>query len=307
VISVPGLAHPNGLAVHSGLGMLFVTSRENDQIFQVRLSDMQVINSAATGAMPWDVAVNERIGWVYVSNSASNDVWIYDAANLNLVAKVGVGPQPGMLAILPDISIAAVVTRGNNGIAVLQGQQLVHILGAGLGAYSLAADRTNHRLFVANRDAQDILVYDRQPFGAWLQTQRLTFSDRRIPFDLAFNSTTGKLYSLYVINLDWAVDVFTPVGTSGIFLRQATIPVGDSGLSRDPLVGGAGLAVNPVSGLVVNVNTADNTLSLIDGGSNQVRNTLDTGNDPFSAAIDPSTGLIYISLRQGAKIQIFQP
>jgi YVTN family beta-propeller protein len=80
------------------------------------------------------------------------------------------------------------------------------------------------------------------------------------------------------------------------------VRIGNSGDSRHPDVGGTGLAVNPVTGNVWNVNTFDNTVSVISGTTNQVIQTLPTGDDPYEIAINPETGTAYVTLRRANRI-----
>jgi YVTN family beta-propeller protein len=90
------------------------------------------------------------------------------------------------------------------------------------------------------------------------------------------------------------------------FWQVATIPVGQSGGGRDPNVGGMGLAVDTATGNVFVANSIDNTVSVIDGDSNQVASTLSTGPDPFQIAVNPITRMVYVVLRMGNRLAFFR-
>jgi YVTN family beta-propeller protein len=248
------------------------------------------------------VVVNERTNRVYVSNTGGGDVWVYDAETLVRKAIISLGNpgtvQPGAMVVLPTMDMVAVIVRGINGVVLIQGTTLLQYAGSGgIGPFGLAADPVNSRLFVTNRDAGNMQVIYRTEFGQWRDDgQHFTFSDRRVPFGVAYNPANSKLYQLYVVNQDWFVDIWA-MGADGRFLATGTVPVGGSGNSRDPTVGGMGLVVNPTTGNVFVANSADNTVSVLDGERDQVVATLSTGPDPTHLAVNRETGMVYATLR----------
>ncbi len=52
-------------------------------------------------------------------------------------------------------------------------------------------------------------------------------------------------------------------------------------------------------------NSASNTVSVIDGWTNQVRTTIPVGVDPYGVAANPVTGLIYVANRAGSTLSLF--
>jgi YVTN family beta-propeller protein len=308
---IPGLAHPNGIAMHQGQNRLFLTSRDNNRLLKINPENNAVVAQADTGAQPWGVAVNEVTNRVYVSNHGGADVWVYDGDSLARVAVIRLGnpgeTRPGQMVVLPAINTVAVAVNGNgSGVAIIEDIRLAHWAGSGgRGIFGIAADPVRNRVIVSNRDGGNMQVLYRTEFGQWKSDgQSFTFSDRRIPFAVAFNPVNGKLYLLHVINLDWAVQVWELRG-DGWFWPVTTVSVGNSGLSRDPMVGGMGLTVNTTTGHLFVANSADNTVSVIDGGSNQVITTLATGPDPVHIAANPITRMVYLALRSGNRLAWF--
>ena len=308
---VAGLTHPNGVAVHQGQNRLFLTSRDNNQLLKVNPVDNTVVATAATGDQPWGVVVNETTNRVYVSNYASADVWVYDADTLARLAVIKLGNpgevQPGLMAVLPDLDTVAVTLQGVNGVALIQGLTLGPIIGStGVSPFGLAVDPVRNRIFVSNRDGGNMRVLYRTEFGQWKNDgQNFTFGDRRIPFEVEYNPVNQKLYLLYVVDTAWSVDVWE-IRADDWFWKVATIPVGQSGSSRDPNVGGMGLAVDTATGNVFVANSVDNTVSVINGSSNQVTRTLATGPDPFQIAVNPVTRMVYVVLRQVNRLAFFR-
>ncbi|HUX85912.1 MAG TPA: hypothetical protein VMW65_02830, partial [Chloroflexota bacterium] len=69
-----------------------------------------------------------------------------------------------------------------------------------------------------------------------------------------------------------------------------TIPVGNSFQGK-----GQGIAVDPTTQRIFVSNSDDNTISVLDGATNQVIATVPAGAGPTGVAIDPSLGLVYVS------------
>ena len=310
---IDGLIHPTGLAFHTGQNRLFVVSRDNDQLLKVDPLGNQVVAQAGTGDEPWGVVVNEKTNRVYVGNFASADVWVYDANTLARIAVITLGNpseiQPALMEILPDIDTVGVVLRGpsGGGVAIIEGLTVKQIVGTtGAGPYGIAVDPVHNRIYVSNRDGGNMRVLYRTEFGRWMSDgQNFTFGDRRVPFEVEYNPVNQKLYLLYVKNMDWYVDIWE-VRANDWFWQIATVPVGSSGSSRDPNVGGTGLSVDMSTGNVFVANTADNTVSVINGSSNQVVATLATGPDPFKIAINLITRMVYVALRGVNRLAFFQ-
>lgn len=308
---VPGLSHPNAVAVHQGQNRLFITSRDNNRLLKVNPADNTVEAQAETGPRPWGVTVMETTDRVYVSNYDGADVWVYSALDLALLAKIPLGNggeiHPGQMAALPGINTVAVAIGSSGGaVAIIEGLSLTQWVGSGgAGTFGIAADPVGNRVIISNRDAGNMRVLRRTEFGQWLNDGQLfTFSDRRIPFEVAYNPTNGKLYQLYVINTTWAVDVWG-AQADGQFVKAGSVPVGNSGLSRDPNVGGKGLAIDMASGHLFVANTADNTVTVIHGGGNQVITTLSTGLEPIHLAVNALTRMVYVLLRAGNQLAYF--
>ena len=308
---IDGLAHPKAVAVHQGQNMLFMTSRDNNQLLKINPLGNTVVATAPTGGEPWGVVVNEKTNRVNVSNSASADVWVFDANTLAVIKKIRIGNagelQPAMMEVLPDIDTVAVVVRGLGGaVAIIEGLELKQIIGATeTGTYGIAVDRVRNRIFVSNRDGGNMRLLYRTEFGQWKNDgQNFTFSDRRVPFEVEYNPVNQKLYLLYAKDMDWYVDLWE-LRANDWFWQVATVAVGRSGGSRDPNVGGTGLAADTATGNLFVANRADNTVSVINGSSNQVTTTLATGTDPFSITVDPITRMVYVILRNVNRLAYF--
>ena len=294
------------MAIQNPQNRVFIASRDNDQLLVVNGNTNQLITSADTGSQPWGVVVNEATNRVYVSNFASGDLWIYNAATLAVEKKISLGGQPALAEILPGLDTVFVVVRGTGKIGVIQGTTLLGLFDSGgSGPYGIAADRVNNRIYIANRDSGHLSALV-QSGGTWQVRYGPELNDGRTLFDIAYSPTTNKLYAVYAkpgdpTGTDWLVDVWKP-DVNGLWALLKTIPVGDGGAVSSPQVGGTGIAINPVTGNVLNVNTAAGTMSVIHGQNDYVKTTVTLGTDPYSIAIDPVRNFIYVGLRSSGSV-----
>ncbi|MGB5050299.1 MAG: SdrD B-like domain-containing protein, partial [Caldilineaceae bacterium] len=299
-------AHPKGMAYHTIHDVLYVVSRDTRRLNKLDGQTGNVLASVATGDEPWDVVINQQTERVYVSNFKSGDVWVYNAISLDLLGKIHVGGNPSIMEIFPELDTVAVSVRGLNGVAFIQGLGLKQLSGTdGIGPYGLAANRVDRELIVTNRDSGNATIFVYQN-GEWKLTgARLDFDQRGVPFEAVYNPANGKLYIVYWLpNEEWTVRVLQRQGVAQ-YSRRADIRVGNGGDVKDPDVGGTGLALNPVNGHILNLNTADDSISFIDGTTDRVIRTIQTGDDPFTLAINPHNGLVYLALRRGNRLATF--
>ncbi len=306
-----GANHVKGIAVHSGRDLLYVTSRDNDQLLVVDAFSSTVISQTATGDQPWGVVINEATNRVYVSNYGSGDVWVYDGTTLAVLAKIPVGNNPALMEILPALDTVFVIVRDGSRVGVIQGLGLAQDIAAGgSGPYGIAADTVNNRIFVSHRDSRHLSVL-RQEGSSWQAKSMTLTPEGTTPFELAYNPARNRLYAVYGnTKNEWFVDIWKPELTAQ-WGREATVRVGNSGDVKTEEVGGTGLAVNPTTGNIFNANTADGTLSVISASQQRVIATVATGLDPFPVAVNPVTNIVFVGLRsQNTLVKLddtFQP
>lgn len=291
--------HPKGIAVDVGRDLLYLTSRDTNELVAVQVYTNSIVSRVATGSEPWGVVYNETTDRIYVGNYASGDVWVYDAATFTVVAKIPVGNNPTLLATLPGLDTVFVTVRDGSRVAVIAGLALAQdIASGGSGPYGIAADTVNNRVFVSHRDSRHLSVI-RQEGGAWQAKSMALLPEGTTPFALAYNPNLNRLYVTFADSgNNWFVDVWKPE-QNALWGREATLRVGSGGAVDSADVGGTGLAVNPTTGHVFNVNTADGTMSVIDGPQQRVIATVATGTDPFAVAVNPQTNVVFVTLRAG--------
>jgi|GEM_PF-2175684 len=303
--AVSGLAYPNGLAVHRDKQLFFLTSRDTDTLFKLN-STGQVLASVTTGPQPWGVAVDDNSNRVYVSNFGGG-VTVYDADTLALLADIPVGSQPGQIAVNEYTDTAAVVLHGENKIAFIDGLAFAEKVDAnGAGAFAIAADVTTNHFVVTHRDSATARIFYKADTGWKNDGALFTFADRVVPFAVTIDHRTARVYILTWRPDDlWRVEVFEKLSQSEV-RAGALIPVGDSGNKNSPNVGGVGLAVNVNDRHIFVANTADGTVTIINGATDAVLETVTVGNDPTALAMNWDNGVVFVGLRASDQMYRFR-
>lgn len=299
---IPGLDHPNGLAIHRQRNLVFVTSRDNNQLLQIDPNSGVVQKTVPTGDQPWGVAVNEVTDRVYVSNFGG-EVWIYQADTLEKIAAVDVGKQPGMLAVNETTDTVAVVITGEDKIAFLRGTTLEKSIQAGgSGAFAIVADKLNNQFVVSHRNSRNLRIYYHTNAGWRADGAEITLADRAVPFGMAYNYRTSKLY-VHTWHPDgsWYVEAFRKISQAQ-WETGAKIQVGNSGHKNDADVGGVGIAVNVNNGHLFVTNTRQRTLTIINGPTDEIIESVTVGDDPTLVEMNRDTGTIFVGLRGGNQL-----
>ena len=89
--------------------------------------------------------------------------------------------------------------------------------------------------------------------------------------------------------------------SSGGLSQRVYVTIGEGGVD-----GGGGVAVNTATGNVFITNSAADTVSGINGGSNTVIDTIPVGGNPFGVGVDPSTGRVFVANRNSDDVSVFK-
>lgn len=302
VFDVSGLSFPNGVAVHRVQDLLFVVSRNTDQLYKLDGKTHELLGVAATGDQPWGIGVDPERNRVYVSNFGGG-LWVYDSGSLARLAQIDVGTGPGPLAVNPTTDTVAVIVTGEEKIAFVEGLSLKgKISAAGSAPFGIAADIRTNQFVVSHRNSGTVGVYHRTDAGWRNDGALIHLGDRVVPFAVAMNHRTGRFYvQAWHPDGNWYLHVFQKV-TKGDVQTGAVVQVGNSGHKDDADVGGAGLAVNVNNNRVFAVNTRDGSLSIFDGNTDRISQTAAIGADPTVLALNRDTGVVFVGLRNSSQL-----
>ena len=302
--TIPGIQHPKGIGVNVQTNRVYVASKTTDRLVKIDGATNAVVASYHTGSEPFGVAANSATNKVYVANYAGNSLWVLDGTSGALLGTVyfssmGYG-EPSYVAVNETLNRAYVSLHDGGRLAVIDGATngLITTVEAEAGALGVAVDPGLQRAFVSCRDTDNVVVVDTASnTRLWSQT----FAVQGEPYAIAVDAVRHRLYALISVsgsNPD-RVAVYS-LASSGAS-RIGTVMVGAGGAQ-----GGTGIAVNPTTGHVFVANSADGTVTVIDGPGMAVLNTVTVGDAPGMIGVNPSTGRVYVGNRGDDSVQVLQ-
>jgi DNA-binding beta-propeller fold protein YncE len=266
---------PLGVAVSPRFGVAVVANHSDGTASVLNLlTGTQKVPAVTVGNSPTGVAIDEGTGATLVANTGDGTV-----SELNLALLTGSSPATSLsaLAIAIDTSPIAVAIdpdRGtnNNGLAVVTALQLVS-------------------------GSAPIGVLDAIDLGGQSPAKSTTASVGSVtstPTGIVFNPTVSPTLFYATSSGGNVVTTFDP----------------DTGASTSVHVGinPTSLAINPQTGGIVTVNSASQTISIIDTLSNpfKTRSTFGLGGSPqFGVAIDQFTNLAVLADQANNRVLIF--
>ena len=266
---------PLGVAVSPRFGVAVVANHTDGTASVLNLlTGTQKVPAVTVGNSPTGVAIDEGTGATLVANTGDGTV-----SELNLALLTGSSPATSLsaLAIAIDTSPIAVAIdpdRGtnNNGLAVVTALQLVS-------------------------GSAPVGVLDAIDLGGQSPAKSTTASVGSVtstPTGIVFNPTVSPTLFYATSSGGNVVTTFNP----------------DTGASTSVHVGinPTSLAINPQTGGIVTVNSASQTISIIDTLSNpfKTRSTFGLGGSPqFGVAIDQFTNLAVLADQANNRVLIF--
>jgi DNA-binding beta-propeller fold protein YncE len=273
--SIPTGSDPLGVAVSPRFGVAVVANNKDGTASVLNLlTGTQKVPAVTVGSSPTGVAIDDGTGATLVANTGDNTV-----SELNLALLTGSSPATSLtaLAIAIDTSPIAVAIdpdRGtnNNGLAVVTALQLVS-------------------------GSAPVGVLDAIDLGGQTPVKSTTAAVGTVtstPTGIVFNPTVSPTLFYATSSGGNVVTTFNP----------------DTGASTSVHVGinPTSLAINPQTGGIVTVNTASQTISIIDTLSNpfKTRSTFGLGGSPqFGVAIDQFTNLAVLADQANNRVLIF--
>lgn len=300
-LPITGMERPNAIAVNPVTDRVYITSRENNRLLALNGNLQGPVAQIGVGERPFGVAVNPVTNRIYAAGFEDGRLSVIDGATDQVLRDIYLGVRLSFVAVNTVTNRVFITSHGLPGVIVIDGgnNTVINVVTSGLLApFGLAVSEPLNRVYVGDRDRQEIVTLDGD--GNLLAGQTIRPQPAgAAPFALAFNPDTGRLYVALAVNgvVD-RVQVYR-ASLSGLLLLD-TILVDQGGAD-----GGGGLAVNPATNRIYMTNAASNTVSIINGWTNEVQVTVSVGVDPYGVAANPVTGLIYTVNRAGSTLSLF--
>jgi YVTN family beta-propeller protein len=270
---------PRGVTIDAQRNLALVANSGSDNVSFVNLTTGTVTQTVAVSASPQAVAVFSRSNRGVVTNRLSNRVTLLDLDAATSVGEVSTGAEPTGVAINNDTGQAVVANLGDNSVTILD-------VVAGTVAATVAVDA---RPVAVAIDPTRSLAAVASETGNSVSFIALTVTNPSVSF-----RTTG-------LQLPTGV-TFDPV--SERFLAVASLSNNlividpDTGQLTQARVGinPTSLAYNFNSSTLVTLNTASQTISVMDFLTRRIRAILPiSGTDRYALAIHPRTNLAVVS------------
>ncbi len=266
------------------------------------------------GALPFGIDVNPLTQKVYSVNFGGDSISVFHEVTLTAIKTIhfAAGSEPTHAVVDRLHNRIYVTLHGSDQMAVIDGanDNVVKYIGGLQGAFDLVLDTVHNQIFVSARNGNYVAVIDRNTLDEIQSRRAFTGGET---FSLAFDPVLSQLYVIYAPDsLAGQAEIaniyspqLIPAAVNGNpnkiavfevkpneFGRITTLTVEEAGPQ-----GGVGIAVNPTTNNVFVSNSADNSLSVIDGVSLQTVEVVPMPGDPGSVAANPVTNLVYISNR----------
>jgi len=272
----------------------------------------QRVAVATAGVDPIGIAVDRSTNTVFAAN-ASGTVAIVDGRRCSAANRAGcraapatvrVGTNPQFLAVDESTHTLYVANSGSDTISVIDGRsgRVKGSVSVGPIPFTLAVNPVTHTVYVTDLGAETVSVVDGASCNAasvrGCKRRPATIDVGEMPGGIALDSRTNTVYVTGETSNDVSVidgKTCNARATSGCSARPARVRAGD---------GARGIAVNERTHTVYVANTADGTVSVIDGSACNAtvrsgcgRRALATsvGISPRRVAVDAVTNTVYVT------------
>jgi YVTN family beta-propeller protein len=298
---------PYGIDTNPLNNRVYVTNRGSNTVSVIDSSVDTKLHDITVGKSPVGIAVNPSTNWIYVTNLEDDTVSVIDGITNEVRDTISVGNTPYGIAVNPLFNKTYVAHIETNTVSVIDGKtnKITDNISVGKGPAGLAIDipEGNNRLYVANHVSDSVSVIDTITNNV---IDNITSVGDR-PVGMAVNPITDKLYISNIgsntvsvidtkaINTGYSRDKTkideTPIPTAAttttavkndIILKEIRVnPTlkktysGEDSLVNMPAYVGfpdfaSYITINPDENTVYMTNTVSNTISIINGSSDEV-------------------------------------
>ena len=263
---------PVGIAVNPSANWIYVTNFDGTMSVIDGISN-EVINTIQVGRIPYAVTVNPLSNRIYVADIGSNAVSVIDGETNRIVTTIPVGKKPTGLAI--DIT-----GEGNNRlyvanydsdsisiIDVTTNKVIGNISSGGDSPVGIAINPITGKLYVSNIASNTVSVINTEAIGTAGKVD---------------SNNSNKNNAVNTLTAAPAMTSFGKHNDEGIILKEISVnpTLKISYNSEDSLVSlpsnvgfpllASQVTIDPYKNIVYVTNTASNTISIINGKSDQV-------------------------------------
>ncbi len=239
------------------------------------------------------MAVNTTTNKIYVANFRNGTLSVINGTTGTVVKTISFAPygEPTYVVVNETTNRIYVPLHKDGRLAVIRGDtdSLVTSIEVGEGAFGVAVDPILNRIYVSCRDAKWVRVLDGE-FDSVLWGQ--TIYPAGMPYALGLDPDLGRLYVSFAPELTDPRQVLVyRIPEEGPSLLTAVL-VGHGGPD-----GGGGIGVNPLTHHVFVSNSQDDSVTVFDGVSTMLLDTVPVGDDPMDVAVDQGWSYAWVGNR----------
>lgn len=296
--SIPAGSHPFAVAVNVVTNQIYVANQASNDVTAID-GKTNIATNIPVGtnpggvamAQPTAIAVNPAKNRIYVVNQGTaarqftdGGVTVIDGTTNLVIATVATGRAPVALAVNPITNKIYVANTGSglSTVTVIDGvTNATSSVAVQVSPVSVAINPSTNQIFVANKGSNSVSVID----GNTSAVTNISVSPAVTPVAVAVNPVLNHIY------------VATSFSSSVINPSVSVIDVQGKKVLKTVTVGNnpTGVAVNSVTNLVYVSNQGDNTVSVIQDGTNIGSSIqIPVGNHPYAVAVNPATNQIYV-------------
>jgi uncharacterized protein len=269
---------PNGVVLNPQTGKFYAVNTTHGAV-TVLAGDGNTVAQVQVEKEPEAIAVNPSTNRIYVANTGSGSVTVIDGATDKAIANVKVGDLPYVIAVNPATNKAYVSKTFSNVMTVIDGKtNAASPLKAGIQADAITVDAVANKIYLTSYQAREITALE----GGTDEASKIETADH--VWAIAANHATEKIYAV----------------NAGI--AKAMIIGGKSRATRLVSTGEipCAVAVDSRSGRVFIANYGGDSVTVIDGASDEVVATVHVGARPQAIAVDSGNHRVYVaSPREG--------
>ena len=250
---------------------------------------------AASGSTVLGTGFNPTTNLFYTANGASGTVSVFDGATNKLSATINIGSCPTEIAVNPATNTIYVTNAIGGSMSVIDGATntvKTTLTTVGAWPYAVAVNPVTNKVYVAewvSGSDQNLYVVD----GA---TNKVTTALQVGDYvsALAINTKTNTIY---------AATMSTVAVISGSN-DTVTATLSPSTPYRVPS-GGVDVDETTNTVYVANTSFGPDTITVINGVTNQIITTVGIGGTAGSLSVNPQTHMVYVTINGATALEVF--
>ena len=270
--TIPTGIFPYGIDTNLFNNRIYVTNRGSDDLTVIDGATDSVIDNITVGKSPVQVSVDQASSWVYVTNIDSNSVSVIDGITNVVIRTINGINTPYGIGVNPVSNKIYVSNIANSTLTVIDEDNYNFIKNIQVQKAPVGIDINEEKnlIYVANYGSDSVSIIN--------GTDDMVISNLPVgvsPVGLKENPVLDKVYvsniasnTVSVINESSFKKVKDIEVNPSSIIEREEYPYAIPTNIKFPLIASF-VAINPMTNLTYVTNTASNTISLIDGQSDE--------------------------------------